>query len=140
MIHKYEYLVDRNPMSSPITKMFSIKDCGSFTFCKNVVCETWSFVKFYLFWVVIHFTVSNLYIYLCAPMTMWGFIWSPFMAVAPHCQGLQWLFNISTNTISQMWTVAGVWFSGKLVGVFRGAHAKPQVVKEFVYPLGHSGK
>jgi len=127
-------------MSVLTSNMPSLKDSKSFTFSKQLVCEIWSFAKFYLFWVVMHFAVSNLYTYLCTPMTMLGFIWSPFMAVAPHCQGMRWLFNISTNTISQMWTIIGVWFSTKLVGVFRGADAEPRVVKEFVYPLNHSGK
>jgi len=87
-----------------------------------------------------HFAVSNLYTYLCTPMTMWGFIWSPFMAVAPHCQGMRWLFNISTNTISHMWTIVGVWLSGKLVGVFHGVDAKSKTVKEFIYPVKYSEK
>ena len=126
-------MITTMPLNMP-----SLKDSESFTFCKNLLLETWSFTKFYLFWIVIHFAVSNLYTYLCTPMTMWGFVWSPFMAVAPHCQGMQWLFNISTNTISQMWTIVGVWFSAKLVGVFRGVNAKPKMVKEYVYPVNHS--
>ena len=120
--------------------MFVLKDSPSFVLFKNLLLETWSFSKFYLFWIIVHFAVSNLYTYLCTPMSIWGLVWSPFMAVAPHCKGMHWLFNISTNTIGHMWTIVGVWFSSKLVGAFHGVDAKPNVVREFVYPVNHSEK
>ena len=134
MINNLDYLTH----VSMSLNMFALKNTESFTSCQKILLETWSFTKFYLFWIIIHFAVSNLYTYLCTPLSLWGFIWSPFMAVVPHCKGMQWLFNISTNTISHMWTIVGVWFSAKLVGAFRGINTKPSVVKEFVYPAGPS--
>jgi len=88
--------------------------------CKRLVIEFWTLFKFYLFWILVHFSTTNLYTYLCTPMTIVGFISSPFMAITPHCKVMQWLFTISVNTINQMWVLFGIWMTTKLTCVFQG--------------------
>jgi hypothetical protein len=53
---------------------------------------TWTaqFLKIYIFWITLHFAVTKLFINLCVPTSMWGLIFSPLTAAAPHCQVLRW--------------------------------------------------
>lgn len=63
----------------------------------------------YLLWVVVHFVSSHLYIRFCSPSTFTGFLMSPFMAAAPHCQALRWAIYNGGNNIVSMWLILGVW-------------------------------
>jgi len=63
----------------------------------------------YLLWILLHFTASHLYINLCVPKTIVGFIMSPFMISTPHCQGLRWVVYNAANTINHMWILIGAW-------------------------------
>lgn len=40
----------------------------------------------YLLWIFLHYVASHLYVKLCVPNTIIGFIMSPFMTSTPHCQ------------------------------------------------------
>ena len=91
-----------------------------FKICRNTLLTVWSITKFYTFWIIAHFIVTHLYTYFCTPATLWGFISSPFMAIAPHCKGFQWLFNVSLDTIQHMWLVFGIWTASKLTTIFQG--------------------
>lgn len=69
----------------------------------------------YLLWVLLHYIASHLYINCCVPNTIYGFIMSPFMVPAPHCQGLRWIVYNGSNIITNMWVVLGTWFCSVLV-------------------------
>ena len=63
----------------------------------------------YLLWVFIHFISAHLYIRFCTPNTILGFMMSPFMAAAPHCQALRWSIYNGGNNIVSMWVTIGIW-------------------------------
>jgi len=69
----------------------------------------------YLLWVLLHYVASHLYINFCVPTTIYGFIMSPFMIPAPHCQGLRWIVYNGSNIITNMWVVLGTWLCSVLV-------------------------
>jgi hypothetical protein len=69
----------------------------------------------YLIWVLLHYVASHLYITFCVPKTIYGFIMSPFMIPAPHCQGLRWIVYNGSNIITNMWVVLGTWLCSVLV-------------------------
>ena len=56
----------------------------------SVITWTAQFIKIYVFWITLHFAVTKLFIMLCVPTSMWGLIFSPLTAAAPHCQVLRW--------------------------------------------------
>jgi len=60
-------------------------------------------------WVVAHYIASNLYVELCTPHTFTGFFLSPLLINTPQCVGLRWVVTQGSTTISNMWTVAGMW-------------------------------
>jgi hypothetical protein len=64
----------------------------------------------YIGWVVIHYTASHFYIHWCVPATVLGFIMSPFVVPAPHCQALRWAIHNGGNSIVAMWVLLGIWF------------------------------
>ena len=61
----------------------------------------------YLLWICLHYFASHLYVKLCVPNTVIGFIMSPFMTATPHCQGLRWIVYNAANMINNMWIVCG---------------------------------
>ena len=75
---------------------------------KKLVC-------IYVGWIVIHFIAAHLYAYLCVPLTWYGFIVSPLMVAAPHCQGLRWIIYNGGSTITNMWLVLGTWIGARIV-------------------------
>ena len=111
---------------------------------KKLLLEIWSFSKFYLFWILMHYISTNLYTYFCTPLSFVGFLASPFMAVSPHCKGLHWLFNVSVSTIGQMWMIFGIWLSAKLTGFFEGvpppSPRQNKASSPMNYPFNHSEK
>jgi hypothetical protein len=72
----------------------------------------WVVVHLYLLWVVIHFVSVHMYMRFCTPSTLTGFLMSPFMAAAPHCQALRWSIYNGGNSIVSMWMTLGVWLMG----------------------------
>jgi len=69
----------------------------------------------YLLWIFLHFLASQLYVKLCVPNTIVGFLLSPFMTATPHCQGLRWIIYNSGSMINNMWIVLGTWISSRLL-------------------------
>jgi len=63
----------------------------------------------YVAWILLHYIASQCYITFCVPNTMYGFMMSPFLAPAPHCQGLRWAIYNGANVIGNMWIVLGTW-------------------------------
>jgi hypothetical protein len=71
--------------------------------------------KIYVLWICLHYVASHLYIYLCVPKTVWGFIASPFMSITPQCQVLRWIIYNGANMINSMWIILGSWISSLLL-------------------------
>ncbi len=63
----------------------------------------------YFAWIALHYSASHLYVKLCVPDTLFGFLMSPFMTATPHCQGLRWLVTNGASMINNMWIVLGGW-------------------------------
>ena len=61
----------------------------------------------YLLWICLHYFASHLYVKLCVPNTVIGFVMSPFMTATPHCQGLRWVVYNAANMINNMWIICG---------------------------------
>lgn len=63
----------------------------------------------YLLWICLHYFSAHLYIKFCVPDTFIGFLMSPFMVAAPHCQGLRWIVYNAAGIINNMWILIGAW-------------------------------
>ena len=63
----------------------------------------------YFAWIGLHYSASHLYVKLCVPDTLFGFLMSPFMTATPHCQGLRWVVTNGASMINNMWIVLGGW-------------------------------
>ncbi len=61
----------------------------------------------YLLWICLHYFASHLYVKLCVPNTVIGFLMSPFMTATPHCQGLRWVVYNAAHMINNMWIICG---------------------------------
>jgi hypothetical protein len=92
--------------------MVSIKTL--FTIIKRVFNFMYYSVSIYLLWILIHFCASHLYIYYCVPLTVSGFLVSPFLVSAPHCKALNWAIYNGSNIISYMWIIIGTWVCSKI--------------------------
>lgn len=73
----------------------------------------------YLLWIILHYFASHLYVKLCVPSTLFGFIMSPFMTATPHCQGLRWIVYNAANMINNMWIVFGAWICSTILIINR---------------------
>ena len=82
---------------------------------KNYYQNIYFATKIYILWLIIHFTATQLYVYLCVPNTIIGLIISPFLISSPHCKALRWCFYNGANMIDNMWLVFGTWFSSKIL-------------------------
>ena len=71
-------------------------------------------VGIYFLWVVLHYVTSHLYIYFCVPRTFYGFLISPFLVTAPHCQALRWCLHYGSNIINTMWITFAEWIYSKI--------------------------
>lgn len=63
----------------------------------------------YIFWTLAHYISPHIYVKLCVPATITGFLLSPFMVPAPHCQALRWLIYQGGNVIVATWVLIGTW-------------------------------
>ena len=69
----------------------------------------------YLLWICLHYIASQLYIELCVPKSVLGFLISPFMTSTPQCQGLRWIVYNAANMINNMWLLLGTWICSTLL-------------------------
>ena len=72
-------------------------------------------ILFYFGWILLHYICSNLYVYICTPLTFMGFVFSPFYASAPQCIGLRWVINEAGNIIYHMWYAIGGWIALRII-------------------------
>jgi hypothetical protein len=73
----------------------------------------------YLVWIFLHYIASHLYVRMCVPSTVIGFLLSPFMTATPHCQGLRWVVFNAANMINNMWIILGAWIMSNILVVTR---------------------
>jgi len=83
-------------------------------FC-NIIRFVVKIAGMYLLWILLHYTASHLYVKLCVPCDLTGFLISPFLTSTPHCQGLRWLIYNGATMINNMWVVLGTWFCANLL-------------------------
>ena len=69
----------------------------------------YSIIGYYVMWIILHYAAANLYPTYCVPLTIMGFILSPFMTSAPHCIAMRWLITEGSNVIVTMWVVLGTY-------------------------------
>jgi hypothetical protein len=69
----------------------------------------------YLMWIILHYLSAHLYVAWCTPMTIIGFLLSPFVVPAPHCQAFRWVIVNGSNHITTMWFTFGTWVAKKIV-------------------------
>ena len=69
----------------------------------------------YVVWIVLHYVCSHLYVAWCTPLTVVGFLLSPFVVPAPHCQAFRWVIVNGSNSITAMWFAVGTWIAKKIV-------------------------
>jgi hypothetical protein len=69
----------------------------------------------YLFWILIHYICSHLYVTVCTPLTIVGFFMTPFVVSAPHCQAIRWGILTGSASITAMWVTLGTWIAKKFV-------------------------
>ena len=79
----------------------------------------------YLLWIFLHYLAAHLYVRLCVPNTIIGFLMSPFMTATPHCQGLRWIVYNAANMINNMWIVLGAWICSTLLLVHNDNNSSP---------------
>jgi hypothetical protein len=77
--------------------------CCNFTY--NTIIFIFKALGVYLLWIFLHYTSSHLYVKLCVPKTVFGFIMSPFMTATPHCQCLRLIVYNAANIINNMWII-----------------------------------
>jgi len=56
----------------------------------------------FIFCSTLHFTIPHIYIYLCTPKTVLGFLISPLKACSPECKALRWIHSQSIKNITFM--------------------------------------
>jgi len=66
-------------------------------------------IGIFLLWSVSHYIAPRLYIYLCVPSTILGFIMTPFASTMPHCKALRWVISTSADNINAMIVLFGTW-------------------------------
>jgi hypothetical protein len=79
----------------------------------------------YLVWICLHYFASHLYIKLCVPSTIIGFLMSPFMTATPHCQGLRWVVYNAANMINNMWVILGAWICSAFLIINKDSMSSP---------------
>lgn len=69
-------------------------------------------------WIIIHYAAGHLYTCYCTPLSIYGFLLSPFTATLPYCQALRWIIYNSGDYITNMWILMGGWllFHMPLIG------------------------
>lgn len=68
-----------------------------------------SITGIYFLWIFFHYFASHLYVKICVPETIIGFLISPFLITTPYCVGLRWVIHTGANTINNMWIILGTW-------------------------------
>lgn len=60
-----------------------------------------------ILWFVVHWVVPRIYVPLCVPSGIYGFIQSMFLTDSPHCVALRYMVSISCSNINYAWIALG---------------------------------
>ena len=66
-------------------------------------------------WILLHYFAAHLYVKLCVPDSIYGFLVSSFLITTPYCIGLRWLVQTGANTINNMWIIFGSWICSNII-------------------------
>ena len=91
----------------------------SFEYCIKFITIFINISGIYIVWILLHYIASQLYVKMCVPSTLVGFLLSPFMTATPHCQGLRWIVYNAANIINNMWIIFGAWIMSNVLVVIR---------------------
>jgi hypothetical protein len=64
-------------------------------------------ILLYIGCIVAHYAAAHLYVYYCVESSFIGFLLSPFMTLAPHCQAFRWVIYNGGCSINIMWFLIG---------------------------------
>ena len=106
----YEFCFCNNPFLDKIYNIFYYV----FQYIYTLGCLITKVVGMYVLWVLLHYFGSHIYIRLCVPNTIYGFLISPFLTSTPHCQALRWCVYNGANIINYMWMEFGAWISSNI--------------------------
>ena len=87
-----------------------LKDLFQYLFPRPVV----RLFVLYFIWISMHYLASHLYTMVCTPWSVKGFILSPLLIPAPHCEALRWVIYHGALRIHTMWILLG----GYVINVF----------------------
>lgn len=66
----------------------------------------WHAAQLYFLWTFLHYGSTHLYVHVCTPSSIWGFITSPLHVSTPHCQLLRWvIYEGGANLTIMTWTL-----------------------------------
>ena len=57
--------------------------------------------------VLAHYAAAHIYYQYCTPLSIKGFIMSPFLTATPQCQMTRWVITRCGHSISAIWIVIG---------------------------------
>jgi hypothetical protein len=101
-------------MSTTIEQVTHLMDTKVGKNIINIARFTFNVGIIYFIWITAHFVSVHLYSTMCVPLTLYGFIISPFMVPAPHCYSLRWLINNGSDQIIAMWSLIGGYLMMKI--------------------------
>ena len=107
-----EQLVSEKIWSKAYLKQFTFY---CFAIIKEFLIWFVNMCGMYFIWIFLHYISSHLYKEFCNYNSWFGFLLSPILASAPHCQALRWLIYNGGNIIETMWVLLGGWLSCKLM-------------------------
>ena len=80
-----------------------------------LIITIYSFFGYYIMWIVLQYTAAHLYPEYCMPISISGFLLSPFMVSAPHCVAMRWMITEGSNIIITMWVTLGAYAIQRMI-------------------------
>lgn len=110
-----DYSVDETRVCNDVVAMSApyIREMAE----KGMCCAQYiySASSLYLFWIMLHYFSTQMYVYYCAPRGFYGFLISPFLVAAPHCRAIRWIIHNGGNMVDNMWIILGTWLCSKII-------------------------
>lgn len=70
---------------------------------------------YYFMWIMLHYIGTHMYVNYCAPLSITGFILSPYVISLPSCVAFRWLIQEGNNSIIAMWFAIGTFMINMLL-------------------------
>jgi len=80
-----------------------------------LIITIYSFFGYYIMWIILQYTAAHLYPVYCMPISISGFLLSPFMVSAPHCVAMRWMITEGSNIIITMWVTLGAYAIQRMI-------------------------